>query len=83
MPDQETHANPQTTVEETRPASATPARKRGFGSMDPSQVRELARRGGQAAHRSGKAHEFSSDEARAAGRKGGFATRANRSQKSQ
>jgi general stress protein YciG len=48
-------------------------KKRGFASMDRDQVRELARRGGVAAHRAGTAHEFSSDEARAAGRKGGLA----------
>jgi len=48
-------------------------KKRGFASMDPNQVRELARRGGVAAHRAGTAHEFSSDEARSAGRKGGLA----------
>jgi general stress protein YciG len=45
--------------------------------MDSAQVRELARRGGVAAHRAGKAHEFTSDEARVAGRKGGLASRAN------
>jgi uncharacterized protein len=50
-----------------------PKKKRGFASMDPNQVRELARRGGVAAHRAGTAHEFSSEEARAAGRKGGLA----------
>ena len=49
-------------------------KKRGFATMNPEQVRELARRGGAAAHRLGTAHEFSSDEARAAGRKGGSAT---------
>jgi general stress protein YciG len=51
-------------------------KKRGFAVMDPEQVRELARRGGAAAHRAGTAHEFTSDEARAAGRKGGLAHRA-------
>jgi general stress protein YciG len=48
--------------------------KRGFAIMDPMHVRELARRGGVAAHREGKAHQFTSDEARAAGRKGGMAS---------
>lgn len=51
-------------------------KRRGFAAMDPEQVRELARRGGAAAHRAGTAHEFTSDEARAAGRKGGLAHRA-------
>jgi uncharacterized protein len=45
--------------------------ERGFASMDPERVREIAREGGIAAHKSGNAHEFTSDEARQAGRKGG------------
>jgi general stress protein YciG len=48
-------------------------KKRGFAVMDRTQVREIARRGGVAAHRAGTAHEFSSEEARIAGRKGGVA----------
>jgi general stress protein YciG len=44
---------------------------RGFASMDPEEQREIARKGGKAAHEKGTAHEFTSDEARAAGRKGG------------
>jgi uncharacterized protein len=62
-------------------ASSTPAaapRKRGFGAMDPALVRELARKGGVAAHKVGTAHEFSSEEARAAGRKGGLASHSGR-----
>jgi len=51
-------------------------RKRGFASMDPNLVRDLARKGGVAAHRAGTAHEFSSEEARVAGRKGGKAAHA-------
>ena len=45
--------------------------KRGFGSMNPDKQREIARKGGRAAHEKGSAHEFSTDEAREAGRKGG------------
>jgi general stress protein YciG len=45
--------------------------RRGFASMDPSRQREIASKGGRAAHEKGTAHEWSSDEARAAGRKGG------------
>jgi general stress protein YciG len=56
------------------PPVVSPKQKRGFAVMDPTQVRELARRGGVAAHRVGKAHQFTSDEARAAGRKGGMAS---------
>jgi len=59
-------------------AQTPPAKKRrGFAAMDREQVRELARRGGAAAHRAGTAHEFTSDEARAAGRKGGLAAHGN------
>lgn len=41
---------------------------RGFASMDPKQQREIASEGGRAAHASGNAHEFTSEEARAAGK---------------
>ena len=44
---------------------------RGFASMDPERQREIAREGGRTAHEKGTAHEFNSDEARIAGRKGG------------
>jgi general stress protein YciG len=47
--------------------TAQPRRRRGFAAMDPTLVREIARKGGKAA-----------DEARAAGRKGGLATHAKR-----
>lgn len=46
-------------------------RNRGFASMDAERQREIARKGGKAAHEKGTAHEFTPDEARAAGRKGG------------
>lgn len=48
---------------------------RGFASMDPQRQREIAAQGGRAAHASGNAHQFNSEEARAAGRKGGEANR--------
>ncbi|UQN10082.1 KGG domain-containing protein [Deinococcus sp. QL22] len=48
---------------------------RGFARMDPQKQREIASKGGQAAHASGNAHQFTSEEARAAGRKGGQASR--------
>lgn len=51
---------------------------RGFASMDPQRQREIASEGGRAAHEKGTAHEFTSEEARAAGRKGGQARSANR-----
>jgi general stress protein YciG len=46
--------------------------------MNPDRQREIARQGGKAAHERGSAHEFTSDEARAAGRKGGVAVSQNR-----
>lgn len=45
--------------------------KRGFASMDPQRQREIASKGGRAAHEKGTAHEWSRDEARQAGHKGG------------
>jgi general stress protein YciG len=44
---------------------------RGFASMDSGKQREIASKGGKAAHQQGRAHEFTADEARVAGRKGG------------
>jgi hypothetical protein len=43
--------------------------KRGFAGMDPEKQRQIASKGGKAAHQKGRAHEFTSEEARAAGRK--------------
>ena len=51
---------------------------RGFASMDNERQREIARKGGRAAHAKGTAHEFTPDEARAAGQKGGQRVSANR-----
>ena len=52
--------------------------RRGFASMSPEKQREIASKGGRAAHQKGTAHEWSSDEAREAGRKGGMASRGGR-----
>ncbi|HWH07353.1 MAG TPA: KGG domain-containing protein [Candidatus Paceibacterota bacterium] len=49
--------------------------KRGFASMDAERQREIASMGGKAAHEKGTAHEFTSEEAQEAGRKGGEASR--------
>lgn len=49
-------------------------RLRGFASMDRDKQREIARKGGRAAHQKGTAHEWTSEEAREAGRKGGEAS---------
>ena len=51
---------------------------RGFASMDRDKQREIASKGGRAAHAKGTAHEFDSGEAREAGRKGGMAVSRNR-----
>jgi general stress protein YciG len=52
--------------------------RRGFASMDPARQREIASKGGRAAHEKGTAHEWSSDEARVAGQKGGIAVSRDR-----
>ncbi len=52
---------------------------RGFAGMDPQKQREIASKGGKAAHESGNANEFDSESAREAGRKGGQASGGNRS----
>jgi general stress protein YciG len=52
---------------------------RGFASMDTGKQREIASKGGKAAHAQGRAHEFTPDEARVAGRKGGEAVSRDRS----
>ena len=51
---------------------------RGFASMDPQRQREIASEGGRAAHEKGTAHEWTADEARNAGRKGGQVSRGGR-----
>jgi hypothetical protein len=54
----------------------TMTNKRGFGSMSAALQREIASKGGRAAHEQGTAHEFTPEEARQAGRKGGKAAHA-------
>jgi general stress protein YciG len=56
---------------------------RGFASMDEEKQREIASKGGKAAHEKGTAHEFTSEEAREAGRKGGETVSENREHMSQ
>ena len=81
--------DPTTTNSPTNEASDTPKsesvseptkprRPRGFAAMDRSKVSEIASKGGKAAHAAGTAHQFSSDEARSAGRKGGVAPHVRR-----
>ncbi len=52
--------------------------RRGFASMSPEKQREIASKGGRAAHDKGTAHEWTADEARTAGRKGGQVSRGGR-----
>jgi general stress protein YciG len=65
-------------LEQGEAQAPRPKRPRGFAAMDRRLVSEIARKGGKAAHTAGTAHEFTSDEARAAGSKGGRATHARR-----
>jgi general stress protein YciG len=53
-------------------------RRRGFAAMDRDRVKEIASKGGRAAHAAGTAHQFSADEARVAGKKGGLAPHVRR-----
>src|SRR6266545_629348 len=52
--------------------------RRGFASMSAEKQREIASKGGRAAHEKGTAHEWTADEARSAGRKGGQVSRGGR-----
>jgi uncharacterized protein len=61
--------------QESRVSRKTP---RGFAAMNPEAQRAIAAKGGRAAHQKGTAHEFTSEEARIAGRKGGEASRGGR-----
>ena len=58
--------------------TTTQKERRGFASMSPEKQREIASKGGRAAHEKGTAHEWSADEARSAGRKGGQVSRGGR-----
>jgi general stress protein YciG len=78
-----TTPEPQQTVSTDAQAVAAPVeerrpRRRGFAAMDRDRVKEIASKGGKAAHAAGTAHQFSSDEARNAGRKGGMAPHVRR-----
>ena len=56
---------------------------RGFASMDRNKQREIASKGGKAAHQKGTAHEWTSEEAREAGRKGGMASHRRKQEQTQ
>ncbi|GAA4502116.1 hypothetical protein GCM10023172_24990 [Hymenobacter ginsengisoli] len=63
----------------TRPAArigdGSRTSRRGFASMDPAEQRRIASEGGKASHASGQGHKWTTEEARAAGRKGGLTSR--------
>jgi uncharacterized protein len=61
-----------------RNTSGVRKERRGFASMSPEKQREIASKGGRAAHEKGTAHEWTSEEARSAGRKGGQISRGGR-----
>lgn len=63
---------------DTREETTSRKDKRGFASMDAQLQKQIASKGGRAAHAQGVAHEFNSTEAREAGRKGGVAVSRNR-----
>lgn len=55
-----------------------PKKRRGFAAMSPEKQREIASKGGKRAQETGRGHQFTSEEAREAGRKGGHAAHAKR-----
>lgn len=65
-------------TEPNPPPATRPTKPRGFAAMDREKVRAIASKGGVAAHAAGTAHQFTSDEARSAGRKGGTAPHVSR-----
>lgn len=74
----ETNAGNESARNENEEAQERRPRRRGFAAMDRDRVREIASKGGKAAHAAGTAHQFTSDEARVAGRKGGMAPHVRR-----
>lgn len=74
----ETQAAPSEAQGTSAPTEERRPRRRGFAAMDRDRVKEIASKGGKAAHAAGTAHQFSSDEARNAGRKGGMAPHVRR-----
>ena len=79
--------NNSTTNKTTSDSTNQPVKVRrtcGFASLkanNPERLREIARRGGISAHRQGVAHEWDQSQAKAAGRKGGLATKASNEKK--
>ena len=76
-PETTEETNISSTTESSAPAPK-PRKPRGFAAMDRTKVSEIASKGGKAAHAAGTAHQFTSDEARVAGKKGGVAPHVRR-----
>jgi hypothetical protein len=62
--------------------SGNEGNRQGFAAMDKDELRDVAAEGGRASHEQGTGHEFTSQEAREAGRKGGQASAESRSEQS-
>lgn len=76
VPDRVTSRQELDPVQSPKPTSIAPRKKarRGFAAMSPEKQREIASKGGRASHEKGTGHEWTSESARAAGRKGGLAS---------
>ena len=61
-------------------AAPRPKARRGFAAMSAEKQREIASKGGRASHSKGTGHEWSSEAARVAGRKGGLASHGSKNQ---
>lgn len=80
QPDENENASASSEGSANGSSSSAPARprRRGFAAMDRERVKQIASKGGRAAHAAGTAHQFNSDEARVAGKKGGMAPHVRR-----
>lgn len=77
-PSQPDHKGPYVVYGGGRVVNTERKERRGFASMSPEKQREIASKGGRAAHEKGTAHEWTADEARSAGRRGGQVSRGGR-----
>jgi general stress protein YciG len=78
MDDQQNQGNGRMEEDSTSNNRRNGSSNRGFAAMSPEKQREIASEGGRAAHQQGVAHEWNSEEARLAGRKGGQTVSQNR-----
>lgn len=78
MATESSHGKARQSESQSKQKGEAQSRKRGFAAMNQQLQREIASKGGQAAHQKGTAHEFDSEEARLAGQKGGVAVSRDR-----